>query len=75
MWRFGLGLNKLSGGYDKLCRENPGQIIVRALDPHYHSLTFVRAGEFAIGGGATAVQGTERVVSALAAVQPAANAA
>jgi hypothetical protein len=46
-------MEQLTSAYDPICRAYPGRIVVRVLDPYYHSLTFVQGGVYPVRTGAT----------------------
>lgn len=55
--------DQLTRKYDRLCREYSGRVIVRKLDPHYRSITFVKAGSYTIDGSTVNLK--DRAVSPL----------
>jgi hypothetical protein len=63
-------VEQLTGQYDAICKANRGRIIVRVLDPHYHALTFVQAGDYHAATGET-VSVAPRAARALALAAPA----
>jgi hypothetical protein len=46
-------MGQLTGQYQRLCREYPGRVIVKVLDPYYRSLTFVKPGDYTTDGVTT----------------------
>jgi hypothetical protein len=60
VWSWG---EQLTNRYNRLCRDYPGRVIVKKLDPHYKSITFVKQGSYSVQGGTVALAG--RIVSAL----------
>jgi hypothetical protein len=57
---------QLTRKYDRLCREFPGRVIVRKLDPHYKSITFIKGGSYTVNGSTVTLK--DRAVSQLPAL-------
>jgi hypothetical protein len=51
---------QLTPKYNSLCLTYPGRVVVRCLDDHYRSITFVKPGDYKVNGAT--VKALERVV-------------
>lgn len=56
-------IEQLTGRYNQLCRDYRPRVIVKALDPKYHSITFLKPGDYTTDGVTTTV--AQRIVSRL----------
>lgn len=61
--------SQLTGQYDQLCRKYRGRVLVKVLDPYYHSITFVKEGTYYVGATSVIIAG--RIVSPLRAEEAA----